>query len=60
MTPPPIVEADCEMNCGYAEVRSGECECYNKEADAQDDRQPDWEKEWSDFGEVYDDEPNYI
>jgi hypothetical protein len=38
MTPPPIVEADCEMNCGYAEVRSGECECYNKEADAQDDR----------------------
>jgi hypothetical protein len=24
------------------------------------DRQPDWQQEWEDFGEVYDDEPNYI
>ena len=22
--------------------------------------QPDWEQEWEDFGETYDDEPNYI
>ena len=25
-----------------------------------DDGQPDWAQEWEDFGEVYDDEPNYI
>jgi len=25
-----------------------------------DDGQPSWEQEWQDFGEVYDDEPNYI
>tara|TARA_A100001388_G_scaffold277568_1_gene269544 strand:- start:2661 stop:2837 length:177 start_codon:yes stop_codon:yes gene_type:complete len=24
------------------------------------DGQPDWEQEWSDFGEVYDDDPTYI
>jgi hypothetical protein len=24
------------------------------------DGQPTWEQEWSDFGEVYDDEPQYI
>ena len=24
------------------------------------DGQPTWEQEWEDFGEVYDDEPNYI
>ena len=24
------------------------------------DGQPTWEQEWSDFGEVYDDEPTYI
>lgn len=26
----------------------------------QDEGQPDWAQEWEDFGEVYDDEPNYI
>ena len=25
-----------------------------------DDGQPDWAQEWEDFGEVYDDEPDYI
>jgi len=24
------------------------------------DGQPDWQQEWSDFGEVYDDDPTYI
>jgi hypothetical protein len=24
------------------------------------DGQPDWEQEWSDFGEVYDDDPTHI
>ena len=23
------------------------------------DGQPDWQQEWSDFGEVYDDDPTY-
>jgi len=26
----------------------------------EDEGQPDWEQEWEDFGEVYDDEPNYL
>jgi len=26
----------------------------------QDEGQPDWQQEWEDFGEVYDDEPNYL
>ena len=25
-----------------------------------DEKQPDWQQEWEDFGEVYDDEPNYL
>ena len=24
------------------------------------DGQPDWQQEWSDFGEVYDDDPSHI
>ena len=24
------------------------------------DGQPDWQQEWSDFGEVYDDDPTHI
>jgi len=28
--------------------------------DDYDEGQPTWEQEWQDFGEVYDDEPNYI
>jgi len=24
------------------------------------EKQPDWQQEWEDFGEVYDDEPNYL
>jgi len=26
----------------------------------RDEGQPDWQQEWEDFGEVYDDEPNYL
>ena len=26
----------------------------------KEDGQPDWQHEWSDFGEVYDDDPTYI
>tara|TARA_B000000565_G_C23604524_1_gene308612 strand:+ start:367 stop:543 length:177 start_codon:yes stop_codon:yes gene_type:complete len=26
----------------------------------EQDGQPDWQQEWSDFGEVYDDDPTYI
>ena len=25
-----------------------------------DEGQPDWQQEWEDFGETYDDEPNYL
>ena len=26
----------------------------------QDEKQPDWQQEWEDFGEVYDDDPERI
>jgi hypothetical protein len=41
--------------CGF-EGREG---CTLQEVE-DDDGQPDWAQEWEDFGEVYDDEPNYI
>jgi len=28
--------------------------------DEYEENQPTWEQEWEDFGEVYDDDPNYI
>lgn len=31
-----------------------DCDCW------ENDGQPSWEQEWQDFGEVYDDEPNYL
>ena len=34
--------------------------CPECSAEWDDDGQPDWAQEWEDFGEVYDDEPNYI
>ena len=43
---------------GYGCVEWQHCVCM--ETDPVDDGQPSWEQEWSDFGEVYDDEPTHI
>lgn len=49
-------------DCQWLAVETeGEFLCCDECAhDLADDGQPDWAQEWEDFGEVYDDEPDYI
>ena len=50
--------ADCEW---IAHETDGDfVVCPECSAEWDDDGQPDWAQEWEDFGEVQDDEPNYI
>ncbi len=34
------MEEQCKENCGYAEVKNGECECYNRKSDEQEEQSP--------------------
>ena len=43
---------------GYGGIQWTHCVCMPTLPVS--DGQPSWEQEWSDFGEVYDDEPQYI
>lgn len=31
---------DCEHECGYDEIKNGECECYNREMDEREEQAP--------------------
>lgn len=31
---------DCEHECGYSEIKNGECECYNREMEKYEDQSP--------------------
>ena len=31
---------DCEHECGYSEIKNGECECYNREMDEREEQAP--------------------
>ena len=31
---------DCEHECGYSEIKNGECECYNREMDKREEQAP--------------------
>jgi len=31
---------DCEHECGYIEIKNGECECYNRKMEEYEDQSP--------------------
>ena len=31
---------DCKHECGYNEIKNGECECYNREMDKYEEQAP--------------------
>lgn len=31
---------DCKHECGYNEIKNGECECYNREMDKREEQAP--------------------
>lgn len=35
-----IPTPDCEHECGYIEIKNGECECYNREMEKYEDQSP--------------------
>ena len=64
-----LIKHEC-LNCNHTEEHQrlvevcpncGFYSYYTKEKiEHHDDGQPSWEQEWSDFGETYNDEPEYI
>ena len=35
-----IAQVDCEVECDYAAVRAGECECFNRKHDEMEAHSP--------------------